>query len=145
MLAVQGRPQAVFGAFAAFRQRRCQPYQPDLAAEAVPPPRGISHSGSSSSSSKDATAVGSPGGGEAAAAAAAAALADRLVAAAEVLHILRPVVYALALRRWSLLRAGAHQQQQQLREDAVPLLCRNVEQSYAPPTITPWHHSFPNQ
>ena len=90
LLEVQGRPQAVFGAFAAFRQRRCQPYQPDVADEAMPPPSGISRS-----SSKESTVVGLPGGE----AAAAAALADRLVTAAEVLHILRPVVYALALRR----------------------------------------------
>ena len=82
----QGRPQEVFGAFAAFREKRClQQRQPKGAAGGAAGPKGgaasklLGSSGSGGSS-------GVPG--------------QRLLLTAEVLHILRPVAYALALRRW---------------------------------------------
>lgn len=72
----QGRPQEVYGAFAAFRQKSCHPCQ-------APGEAAIAGSGG-----KRLGQLVKP-----------VALSDSLVAAAEVLHILRPVAYALALRR----------------------------------------------
>lgn len=82
----------MYGAFAAFRQRRCSPYQPP----------GDTQKGGVAGGAAAAPAASTKNGGsgtEVSALARQAALADRLVTAAEVLHIWRPVAYALALRR----------------------------------------------
>ena len=112
--APQGRPQEVYGAFAAFRQRRCRPHH---APEELAPEQAPSEAASAAAAG-DGKGPGKAGSAAALVAAAGsgsgsasgsgsqlellnrqAALADRLVLIGEVLHILRPVVYALALRR----------------------------------------------
>jgi peroxin-16 len=107
----QGRPQEVYGAFAAFRQRRCRPLQPGDKAS-----QGQDSCGADTAAAAGATevvaaaavvtttagAAGTAGssGSQLELMSRQAALADRLVYIGELLHILRPVVYALALRRW---------------------------------------------
>ena len=114
----QGRPQEVYGAFAAFRQRRCRPLQAsdkapqgqgsrtvDTVAFGVVAGTAVASAAERSGGSKAATAgaAGTAGGGSSGSQlelmSRQAALADRLVYVGELLHILRPVVYALALRR----------------------------------------------
>lgn len=92
--AAQGRPQEVIAAFSAFRQRRCQltgkqgDASTSKAAALGPAPAGSSKAGGKGSGSRGPSLSGQ------------AARSQRLVATAEVLHIMRPVAYALALRRW---------------------------------------------
>ena len=90
--AQQGRPQEVYGAFAAFRARRCQPCAAALEA-------GSGGGAASKAGAAAGKGGGGGGGGGQLGLGQQAALAERLIAAGEALHILRPVVYALALRR----------------------------------------------
>ena len=97
---VQGRPQEVYGAFAAFRQRRCMPRQRQGKAVVDDEVAGARAGATQASSTVDSGGAGAQA--EAAAPALAgqhAVLPQRLLLAAELLHILRPVAYALALRR----------------------------------------------
>ena len=86
VLALQGRPQEVFGAFAAFREKCClqQRQQQEGAVGGASQPKG-------GAAQKLLGSSGDAGSGVS---------RQRLLVAAEVLHILRPVAYALALRRW---------------------------------------------
>lgn len=95
---LQGRPQEVFGAFASFRQRRCKPYQPPSPAQQHEGAPGEEPAAAAAAAALAASARRGSSK-ELGAFAQQAALADRLVAAAELLHILRPVAYALALRK----------------------------------------------
>ena len=108
---MQGRPQEVYGAFAAFRQRRCRPLKPGDTPSEAPDATGAATAGKSGSSSsggvKAVTATATAGssgssGSQLELMSRQAALADRLVFFGELLHILRPVLYALALRRSAL-------------------------------------------
>ena len=83
---MQGRPQEVFGAFAAFREKRCLQQQQSGAAGGAAGAKG----------GAEVKLLGSGDGGSGGVPGA------RLLLAAEMLHILRPVAYALALRRWVL-------------------------------------------
>lgn len=119
---LQGRPQEVYGAFAAFRQRRCRPLPPgdkqgkgqgsgsaDAAAVGALAVQATAGPGDGSSSTGSASAVAAAAATRASSRGSSssqlelmnrqAALADRLVYLGELLHILRPVVYALSLRR----------------------------------------------
>ncbi|KAL4421321.1 hypothetical protein ABPG75_010612 [Micractinium tetrahymenae] len=91
----QGRPQEVFGAFAAFRQNRCRPFEPGDKESATAAGRS-----GGSGSGKGGGKAGGRAGAQAASLGRPAALPERLILAAELLYILRPLAYALALRRW---------------------------------------------
>lgn len=82
----QGRPQEVFGAFAAFRQSRCRPVVGGGAAAAAA--AGGKAGGKAGAGPAPRAGLGRP-----------AALHEQLIVAAELLHVLRPLAYALALRR----------------------------------------------
>lgn len=88
----QGRPQEVFGAFAAFRQNRCHPEEVGATDEAFPA-RGSGGTASGKQTAKAGSKAPQAGLSPP------TALPERLIYAAELLHILRPLVYALALRR----------------------------------------------
>lgn len=87
--AAQGRPQEVFGAFAAFRESRCRPVEGLNAAT------GGSGGSASGRGAVKASAKAAPQ----AHLSQPATLPERLIVAAELLYVLRPLAYALALRR----------------------------------------------
>ncbi|KAL4424562.1 hypothetical protein ABPG77_009146 [Micractinium sp. CCAP 211/92] len=89
----QGRPQEVFGAFAAFRQNRCHPQEVG-GTDAAFPARGSGGTASDKQTAKAGSKAPQAGLSPP------TALPERLIYAAELLHILRPLVYSLALRRW---------------------------------------------